>query len=53
MQKVCCVIFDKYRKFKKFKILSILEKKFVLFVICNSWERKWITYLKKNNQLRC
>ena len=31
---------NKYRKFKKFKILSILEKKIVLVVICNSCEKE-------------
>ena len=33
--KICCVICDKYRKFKNPKILYVFEKTLVLSIICS------------------
>ena len=35
MKKLCCVICSKYRKFKNPKISHILEKTYVLLIICS------------------
>ena len=36
MKKIYCVICSKYRKFEKFKIPYLLEKKIVLSIICSN-----------------
>ena len=44
MKKLYCVICGKYRKIEKSKISYILEKTFVLFIICSHAKMK----IKKN-----
>ena len=52
MKKLYCVIFGKYRKFKKPKMSHIFGKILVLFTICSKCKSKDKKYLKKKNQLK-
>ena len=54
MEKIYCVIFGRYRKFKNPKISYVFEKKhkfFLLFVL--SVAIKMTKFLKRKNLLRC
>ena len=53
MKKLYCVICGKYRKIEKSKISYILEKTFVLFIICSTCRNEnKKKYVKKKNQLK-
>ena len=54
MKKLYCVIYGKYRKFEKSKILYICEETLVLSITCSKCKskNKDENYLKKKNQLR-
>ena len=51
-KKIYCVIFGKYRKFKKPKIVYLLEKVLALSTIFSICKNKDKNYLNKKNQLR-
>ena len=54
MKKLYCIIYGKYRKFEKSKILYICEETLVLSISCSKFKskNKDENYLKKKNQLR-
>ena len=51
MKKLCCVIYNKYRKFEKPKKWYLL-KTLNLSIICSNCKNEVEKYLKKKNQLR-
>ena len=51
MKKLCCVICGKYRTFEKPKILYILEKTLVIFIICSKCKNEDETISKEEESI--
>ena len=51
MKKLYCFICRKYKKFEKPKISYLLEKTFVLSVICTKWKNEYEKIFKEKNSI--